>query len=374
MLSQPSTDVEERYDRGGLWVAIMVMFGWQLIGVLPVVISGWLKYGLTASGAVIWLVYMVAGTISAIVVLRGGGRTPLLPLTVCPILLVGVALCALTSPSGFFDHYNWAFSVSGWFALVALWRRSLPELIAFFAANTAVGIGMLVALGETNRVSVAMFITFACGTSVLQITIFVGSKAVAATARTGAEAEEALARTRTARLAAEAAQAARRASYETIRETVAELLEGLAAGQLDLTEPNNRQRVAIAVTRLRRYLVETDEVPDQLSHELQACADAAERDGIAVDLLASVGAIPRLPLDIRRALTDPIIQVLGATATQARITVVASAAEIAVAIVADACLEAPTMAMHDAVRVTQDVDGTWLWVQASWTGPSSASS
>jgi len=370
VLSQPSTDVEERYDRGGLWVAIMVMFGWQLIGVLPVVVSAWLKYGLTGSGAVIWLVYMVAGMVSAIVVLRGGGRTPLLALIVCPILLAGAVLGARASPSGFFGHYNWAFSVSGWFALVTLWRRRLAELIAFFAANTAVGIGMLIALGETDRVSVAMFIIFACGTSVLQITIFVGSKAVAATARRGAEAEEALARTRTARLAAEAVQAARRASYETIRETVAELLEGLVAGQLDLTEPNNRQQVAIAVTRLRRYLVETDEVLDQLSHELQACADAAERGGIAVDLVAPAGAIPPLPLDVRRALTDPIIQVLGATATRARITVVASASDIAVAIVADACLEVPIHTMHDAVQVTQDAEGTLLWVQASWTGPS----
>jgi predicted nuclease of predicted toxin-antitoxin system len=73
---------------------------------------------------------------------------------------------------------------------------------------------------------------------------------------------------------------------------VAQLLERLATGDLDIAEPATRQHVPVAVTRLRRYLVETDEVPDQLSHELHACADAAERRGIAVDLMASV-SIPK---------------------------------------------------------------------------------
>jgi hypothetical protein len=367
---QPSTGVEEHYDRGNLWAAIMVTFGWILIAVLPIVISAWLAYGVARSAAVVWLVYVLVGIVSTIMVLRGGGRRPLLPWTLCAVLLAGVALGALVSPSGFFGRYDWAFTVSGWFALIALWRRSLAELIAFFAANGVVGVTMLIALGETDRVSVAMFITNFCGSSVLQITIFVGSKAVAATARRGAEAEEALARTRTQRLAAEAVQAARRTNYETIRGTVAQLLEGLAAGELDVTELATRQEVAVAVTRLRRYLVETDEVPDQLSHELQACADAAARRGIAVDLMAPAGSIPPLPVGVRRALTDPVIQVLGATATRARITVVASAAEIAVAIVADARLEVPVQSVHDAVRVTQDAEGELLWVQGSWTGRS----
>jgi hypothetical protein len=229
---------------------------------------------------------------------------------------------------------------------------------------------MLAALHETDRLSLARFITEAVSSSVLEITIFVGGKTVAAMARRGAEAEEALARARIARLAADAVQAARRVNYESIKGTVAQLLERLAAGELDIAEPVTRQHVAVAVTRLRRYLVETDEVPDQLSHELHACADAAERRGIAVDLMAPVGSVPQLPVDVRRALTDPVIQVLGATATRARITVVAAGTQIAVAVVADASLQAPMQATHDAVQVTQDAEGGLLWVQASWTGRS----
>ena len=71
---QPAAGVEKQYDLGGLWAAITVMFGWQVIAVLPLVIACWTRYGLVASGAVIWLAYMVIGAISARIVLRGGGR------------------------------------------------------------------------------------------------------------------------------------------------------------------------------------------------------------------------------------------------------------------------------------------------------------
>ena len=374
MLSQPAARVEERFSQGGLWAAIVVMAGWHLAAILPVVISGWVLYGPAASDAVIWLAYAVIGALSAWVVLRGGGRKLALPLVVCPILLAGAVAGSLVARTGFFDHYNWPYTVTGWFALVVLWRRGLAELIAFFAANTLVGVIMLAVLGETDRVSFARFIVLACGSSILQITIFVGSRAVATIAGRGAEADDALARTRTARLAAEAVQAARIIRYESIRETVAQLLEGLTGGSLDLTVQATRQQMAVAVTRLRRYLVETDEVPDPLSHELQACADAAERRGVAVDLLPPAGRVPVLPLEIRRALTEPVIQVLAATATRARITVVADAAEVVVAVVADAHLEAPIPVTHSAVQPSQDTEGELLWAQACWISQSQSPS
>jgi hypothetical protein len=227
---------------------------------------------------------------------------------------------------------------------VALWRRNLAELIAFFAAVTIVCAIILTSMHETGRVSASRFISQAISICVLQITIFVGSRAVTATARRAAEAEDALARLRTARLAADTVQAERRSRYEALRATVADLLEGLALGRLDLADAAIRQRIAVAVTRLRRYLVEADEVPDPLSHELRACADAAERRGIAVDLLAPVGSIPPLPVEVRRALTEPIIQVLAVTATQARITIVAAPDEVAVAALADAQLPVAVVA------------------------------
>ena len=367
-------NVERRYDRAGLWVAIVVTFGWQLAGVAPVVVQSWLKYGLATSGAVTWIAFTALGAAAAVVVLRGGGYGLALPLTICPILLAGSVIGSLMAPGGVIGHFNWQFAVVGWFAVLALWRRRLTELLSFYAANLVAGGIILAVSGEANRVSVGRFIALGCGISALQITVFAGARMVTAMARRAAQAEDELARTRSAHIAAEAVQAARRTRYETITGTVAHLLEGLATGQLDLSEPDARQQVAVAVTRLRRYLVEADDVPDQLWHELRACADAAERRGIAVDLVTPAGLVPQLPLDIRRALTEPIISALAATAAKARITVIASADEVAVAILADAKLSLPVPDLHEAVECSHDPDGEMLWVQARWTGPSASPS
>jgi hypothetical protein len=360
--------VEKQYDLGGLWAAITVMFGWQVIAVLPLVIACWARYGLVASGAVIWLAYLVTGAISARIAARGGGHDARLAWTVCPVLLAGVVAGALTSPGGFFSHYDWPFTVSGWFALVALWRRSLKELLAFFAANILAGLAAVITLGEADRLSMARFIVECAGTSVLQVTIFAGGKAVASLARHRAQTQDALARTRIVRLASEAARATRRMNYELMEDTVSGLLDQLAAGQLALADPEARRQMRVAVTRLRRYIAEADELADQLSHELHACADAAERDGVAVDLIAPAGTVPVLPVGIRRALTDPVIRVLAAAAAQARITVVASATSVAVAIIADARLPEPLQPARDDVQLAQESEGEWLWAQASWTG------
>jgi hypothetical protein len=367
-------NVEQRYDRAGLWVAIVVTFGWQLAGVAPVVVQSLLRYGLAASGAVTWLVFTALGAAAAAVVSRGGGHSLALPFAVCPILLAGSVVGSLMAPDGVIGHFNWQFAVAGWFAVLALWRRRLTELLSFYAANVLAGGVILAVAGEANRISVGRFIALCCGISALQITVFAGARMVTAMARRAAQAEDELARTRSAHIAAEAVQAARRVRYEMITGTVAHLLEGLATDQLDLGGRDARQQVAVAVTRLRRYLVESDDVPDRLWHELRACADAAERQGIAVDLVAPAGQVPQLPLDVRRALTEPIISALAATAAKARITVIAYADQVAVAILADAQPISPVPCLHEAVECSHDADGELLWVQARWTEPSASPS
>jgi hypothetical protein len=372
-LSESVASVEQRYGRAGLWVAIVVTFGWYLVGVVPVVIECWLRYGLVASGAVTWLVFAVLGVVATLTVLRGGGRGPAVALATCPILLAGSVSGSLVAPGGVIGHFNWPFTMVGWFAVLALWRRPLAELVTFYAANVTVGGILLVLTGEASRVSVARFIALCCGISALQITVFVGSRMVTATARRAAGAQDELDRTRAGQIVAEAVQAARRTRYETLAGTIAHLLNGLAVGELDLTDRSARQQVAVAVTRLRRYLVESDEVPDQLWHELQVCADAAERRGIAVDLVTPVGLIPPLPLDVRRALTEPIITALAATTSRARITVVASDDQVVVAIIADAQLDLPSLpCLHEAVEASHDAEGEMLWLQACWISRSAS--
>ncbi len=367
MANPSAADVEEHYTRGGLWIAIIVMAGWHVAAVAPSVVFAWLAYGLVRSGALIWLTYAVAGTVSAVTLLRGSGPRAALPWAVCSVLLAGELADALIVPGGFFGYPNFGFTTAGLFGLVVLWRRRFAEYLAFLVADAVVGLVALVLLGEATRAQLAGFIAVCAGGGALPISIYLGIRAVAATASRAAEAEDAVARTRNAQLAAQAVQAARRARYETIRATVVRLLDGLATGSLNLAADHTWQEIAIAVTRLRRFIVESDDVPDPLSHELRACADAAERRGVAVDLIAAAGAIPMLPVSTRRALTEPVIQVLAATASRARITVIASAAEVAVAIVADARLAAPIVTANDSVQYDWDEEEGRLWAQARWT-------
>jgi len=369
---RPAASVAERYDRAGLLAAVVVMAGWHAGFLLPIVIATWLRYGPWASCAAVWLAYAATGTASAVVLLRGRGHGPALPLAACPVLLAGVVTGGLAQPAGFFGSPNWPFVTAAFFALVAMWRRGIAALSAFLAANAIAGLGVLIALGQTDRVSIARFVGL-CGGGALPLTLFAGSKLVTAMAGRAASIREELASARVAEQAAEAVQEDRRSRYETIRGTVTGLLRGLADGQLDPAEPATRQRIAVAVSRLRRYLVETDDVPDPLSHELRACADAAERHGVAVDLAAPAGQVPHLPVEVRRALTEPIITVLAAAATRARVTVVASPDHVAVAILADASLtgadrDALASGPGGAAEVSVDEEGGLLWAQAQWTG------
>jgi hypothetical protein len=372
--SQSAADVEEYYTRGGLWIAIVVTVGWHVAVAAPIVVTTWLGFGFIRSGVLIWLAFAVIGAVSAVPGLRGSGPHAVLPWLVCAVLLAGALAGALTAPGGSLGQNDFAFGVGAWFGLVALWRRRFAELIAFLAADGLTVVVATAVLRDATRSSVAGFVMTCCTGGLLPITIYLGSRAVAATARRAAEAQDAAARTRNTRLAAEAVQAARRARYETIRATVVRLLDGLASGSLDLGAEQTRQEIAVAVTRLRRYLVENDDVPDPLSHELRACADAAERRGVAVDLIAAAGTIPMLSVGIRRALTEPVIQVLAATTSRARITVVASAAEVAVAIVADARLAVPIVSAGDSIQCDFDEEGGKVWAQARWTAIASSAS
>jgi hypothetical protein len=278
---------------------------------------------------------------------------------------------ALTTPSGnFFDSANWPFNVVGWFALIALWRHSLWELLAFFLANALLGLILLAALGQTNQIGLSRFISAAHGVSIIQIILFIGGHQLAAIARRTAENQDRIARAATRRLAAETVQAARQRRYELVRRTTADLLTVLSAGKIDLTDAIARQEMRVAVSRLRRLMVETDDMPDPLLQELRACADEAERRGVEVDLQAPVGVIPALTIEVRHALTEPIIEALAATATHARVTVVAAPGDVVVAVIADAPNAVLTEHAQNGVRTSCDVEGGWLWAQGQWNGPS----
>jgi hypothetical protein len=74
-----------------------------------------------------------------------------------------------------------------------------------------------------------------------------------------------------------------------------------------------------------------------------------------------------LPVEVRRALTDPPIEVLASARTRARITVVAAPDDVAVAVVADAALPSPVPAGTSPVAASfEREEGGRVWVQTRW--------
>jgi hypothetical protein len=357
--------VERRYSRGALWAAIVVMIAWHVGSTLPTVLTVPSSSSLTSR--IVWVGYAVIGAWSTIVQLRDGGRGPALPLIAAPLMLAGVVAVALTNPTGsILDRFNWAFSDVVWIALVVFWRRPVAELAAFCAADVAIGFGVLIAAGETDRINLARYTMAAYSVVVLQLTILVGGRALTALARRTAEAQDAQAAVATRALAADSLHRSRRLRRHTVQQVTARLLAGLADGTLDPARSEHQPELRVAVTRLRRLIVETDEVPDPLLHELRACADAAERRGVAVDLQAPVGTLPALPRDVRRAMADPVISVLAAAHSHARVTVVASGSDLVVAVVADVSGPVPPPTVSADVEVTYESEEGLLWAQTHW--------
>ena len=90
-----------------------------------------------------------------------------------------------------------------------------------------------------------------------------------------------------------------------------------------------------------------------------------------------IGFLPPLAAPHRRALVEPVIQVLACAATHARVTVVASWGEVVVGAVGDGVLPhipTPDGAAPDGlasnVEVGWEQDGDRVWAQARWTAAS----
>ncbi|MFI5959719.1 sensor histidine kinase [Cryptosporangium sp. NPDC051539] len=369
----PVQEVRRRYDNGGLWAAIVVMLGWHAFSALPTTLSTAGRLQPPAIGLGVWLAYAVVGILTTVVVLGGREQGIALTALILPILLAGVFLLAVRSDGGTcLDPASWGFASAGWFALVALWRRPLPELLVVLATISAVAFASLVLADALDRISLARFAIVSYGIASLQVAVLVGSRALTAEAGNTAQVHETRDSMTRRRIVAEALHEARQARAGSVQQAAAQLLTVIARGAVDLSEAATQQQLRVAVSRLRRLTVETEDVPDPLQRELRAWADAAERRGVEVDLQAPSGVVPHVPATTRRALTDPVIEVLAVAQRHARITVVASPAAVTVGITADA----PTDRLHTVLQesAARNVSISWepmgemaVWTQTRWT-------
>jgi hypothetical protein len=328
--------------------------------------------------AVLVAVTIVGGAVVLLDRPWGPLRWPL----VAVALAATVAATAAVEPADLVLAPHWSWKVFGWFAVLLLMDLPLRWFFAALGVQQAITAVQVLAAGRTDASTLVELgvtgLLVGAWQSAVALAAVALRRSAAAAGRVAAEEEE----LRTAERVAEQLHTDRHERYGGLAVTTAPLLAGLASGDLDPGDPRVQRACAVEAARMRRLFAESDDVPEPLEHELHACIDVAERRGIAVHLSVR-GALPPIPLPVRRALTEPAIAALADARSVARVTVVGVDDRVTMSVVTDgaghgsATGSATTWATGWAtarspggtrdVRVTQLVGDDKVWLEATWT-------
>jgi hypothetical protein len=280
------------------------------------------------------------------------------------VLAASVGATAALPADGYFLHVHWSFGLVGWHLLVLLMDR-VPVLIGALATHVLTSVTQFVLVGDHDRAEVG-----GAGVVVLSVLGFQSAIVVITLVlrrQTGLAARVAADRDRIATRTALAAQweRDRRLTFAGQLGATLPLLVGLADGALDPADQGTRRRCALAATQLRRLFAENDDVPDPLVHEVAACVDAAERRGVDVSLAVSGTAVP-IPTVVRRELTAPLVVALSHARTRARVSVLRTAEEVRVAVLADTEPGERIVSTSPLVQVECGTYGPQTRMEARW--------
>jgi signal transduction histidine kinase len=285
-----------------------------------------------------------------------------------PLVAVVFAISALCTdaipPDLRLGLAHWSEGDAAWTLLLLVLDYRVVVMAVFLAAHyamtftqTALGGDAAITVAEAVNATVVVF-SYQLAVGVVTVVL----RPVAITAAAVTYREE---RLRTERAVAEQVHRDRTERYAALADSTAPLLAALASGEADPGDPVFRRACAVEAARVRRLLAEDTSVPDQLSHELRACVELAERNGITVHF-AERGERPQVPKSVRRALTDPALAALATAASTARVTVIGAADEVTVSVVADAPAEQVPTATDPAIKVTATDNGGKLWIKTTW--------
>ncbi|MFD5831580.1 hypothetical protein [Lentzea sp. NPDC060358] len=310
-------------------VLVVVVFAVQLVLTLPSLVShqqgpaAWLAYALLTA-----VLGIVAGHVAA-------GRAVLPAAVAVPVtaaVLVSSVLAVTSLPAGAsFGPADWAFGLVGWYLLLVLADRP-RVLVAALAAHICFCVAWFAHAGDgdvgTAGVVILSGTSFQLGVLLITRVLLRDTRlaAQAAAERDAARTREELARQREQDL---------RAGFEGQLGAVLPLLADLADEVVTVRDEATRLRCSVAAVQLRRLFAENDDVPDPLLHELTACVDVAERRGVVVSLAVS-GTATAVPTEVRRELVAPMARALAAAGGRAKVSLLRTATEVRVAVVADA--------------------------------------
>ncbi|WHT23056.1 hypothetical protein N8J89_18885 [Crossiella sp. CA-258035] len=283
--------------------------------------------------------------------------------------LVGVTLAAsavanaTVLPEQYLGMPHWSYGTAGWPLTVLAMSRGIGPLAALLLAQYALTTAQLPAIGETS-VTLGGTLLQTLITAVFQLAVGCAAtilRRIAVVAAGISREEEEL---RTAETIRERVHADRKDRYAALATTTVPLLTGLAEGTADPAEPSVRRACAIEGARMRRLFAEGAVVADPLAHELHACIDLAERNGIAVQF-AEQGERAPVPVAARRRLTEAAMVLLASARSTARVTVAGRDGAVTVSVLADAP-EPDLPAAADGISTSVLRSPDRVWVETTW--------
>jgi hypothetical protein len=360
---RPSAVLAARYARALDIAAVVAVAGWHLAGAGPLLVAHLGSYPSDQFQIAAWCAIALIIAAGSVLLLRGSQSRGTGWALAAAALAISTAVAAACPPDQMLAT-DWAWGTAGWVGVLVLLRRPLAELGVFLTLEGVATFAVLARDG-LHRSTVAAFITVLAGSAGIQLAIAVAAGALNVPARQAADATTREADVTARRAVADRIRGARRARWLELRATAEPLLQGLATGTADPGDPAVRRACAVEAARLRRLLAEGDDAPDPLVHELHACADVAQRRGVAVDI-ETAAVIPAVPPEGRRAITDLAIAVLVNAMSQVRVTVTGTVDGVIVSLVSDSPAEPDLPSSPVWLAVDSQRDQQSLWVEARW--------
>ena len=367
MTSVVSDSLGTRYTRSTTIAAVLIAWSWHLLNDGAAVVINRSGYQWPVADIGLWWLYVAVLAVASVDVLRTGRVRH--PWVVVAISLAISASVAVDAHGQIATFANWGWGAVGWLGVLACWGRPLTPLLVLAGVNVAINGAILVVVGSPDRTTATLMVTTAFGMYALQVGFVVGARALTTAADWAVRAATARVETEALRVAAEQTHLVRQQRYEWLQQSAAQVLDGLAAGVSDPADSRVQRRCAIEAARLRRLFLETEDVPNPLLHEIRGCADVAERRGVIVDL-RSVGHCPVVPVEVRRALTEPLILMLSYVASQARVTLTATEDMVSLSVLAmvepDTQIVLPTPDPVTGIEIQHQREEHALWVETRW--------